>query len=176
MQFAFFTILIHTVIVVDTIGHIGAFLNFSNQDTLPDAMYRSCRNKICIALVNWNLLQMLVQCSGINRFSEDFLCYLMLKAVYKTCTLISINDIPHFGLTIVSFMLSCILITRMNLNGQVFLGIDELNQNWKFTIFYLCTEIFRMRFQYFSQCFSFICTICHIAGTVPMNRTLPGFC
>ena len=108
--------------------------------------YRSCRNKICVAFMNSNLLQMLVQCSGLNRLSKDFLSCLMLKAVYKTCTLISINDIPHLGLAIVTFVFSCIFIIGMNLNRQVLFGIDEFHQYRQFSIFYFCSDVFWMLF------------------------------
>lgn len=59
MQFSLLTVLIHTVIVINAVSHVRAFLNFSNQDTLPDAVYRSCRNKICIAFVNSDLCRCL---------------------------------------------------------------------------------------------------------------------
>ena len=39
MQFTLFTVLIHTVIIVDTVSYIRAFLYFSYENPLPNAVY-----------------------------------------------------------------------------------------------------------------------------------------
>ena len=72
-QFTLFSVLIHTVIVIDTVGHIRAFLDFSHQNTFSNAVYGPRRDKISIALVNFNFLQVLIQCSSFNSFPKNFL-------------------------------------------------------------------------------------------------------
>ena len=81
MQLTLFAVLIHTVIVVDTVGHIRAFLDFSHQNTFSNAVYGPRRDKISIALVNFNFLQVLIQCSSFNSFPKYFLGHLVLKTV-----------------------------------------------------------------------------------------------
>ena len=81
VQFTLFSVLIHTVIVIDTVGYIRAFLDFSHQNAFSNAMHCSCRNKVGIALVNLNFLQMLIQRSSFNSFPKYFLGHLVLKTV-----------------------------------------------------------------------------------------------
>ena len=149
------------------------FLTFCLISSAEGKLIQRCRDKISIALVNFNFLQVLIQCSSFNSFPKNFLGHLVLKAINQVCTFVSVHNVPHLGLTVVAFVLSCICIIGMNLNRQIFLCIDEFHQYRQFSVFHLCTKIFRVSTQHLCQRLSLIDSIRHITGTIRMYRAFP---
>ena len=64
-----------------------------------------------------------------DTFFELFLRNFSCKSIEKTGTFFSIHNIPHFRLTILSFILQSICIVRMYLDRKIFLCINKFDQN-----------------------------------------------
>ena len=144
MQFSLVAVLINAVIVINTVGHIGSLLYFCNQNTCSNTMYCPRWDKVDIALVDFNLLQVSFQRSRLHGFSQNFFRHLMLEAVNQVGPFFGVDDKPHLRLAIVTFVLICVHIIRVNLNGKILLCIDELHQYWKLTVLHLCSQILRV--------------------------------
>ena len=116
VQFTLFSIFVHTVVVIDPISHIRAFLNFCNQNAFSDSVNCTCWHKIGITFMDFHFLQVLIQSTGFHCLTQNFFRHLMLETINQVRAFLSINDIPHLCLAIVPLMVSCIRIAWMNLH------------------------------------------------------------
>ena len=113
-----------------------------------------------------------------NRPAHLGLCAVLLESVDQLRIASGIQHIPHLGLAQLSvFIFLRILVCRMDLNGQIFLGVDEFDEDGQ-SIFALVAlaQILRMRSQHLCQLLPPELTAHHIAWAVRMGRTLPGLC
>ena len=65
----------------------------------------------------------------------------MLEAVEKSCTLVCVNDIPHFSLAVLALNTLSVFIVGVYLNGKVVLSVDKLYKNREvLKLFAVCSE------------------------------------
>ena len=178
MQFPLFAVLAYTVIIVQAIGQIGVFLNFSNQRTGSDGMDCPRLNKKQIILLDWNPLQVFHQGAIGDCIPHLLFGVLPFKTVHEFCVLTGIQHIPHLSFAqLTVFVLLRVSIRGMHLHRQIFLGIDKLDKNRQ-CIFALVarSQILRVRSQHLCQFLFIKRAAYHIAGAIGVRGALPCLC
>ena len=137
MEFTGLAIHARTIVVKDTVCHIGGLLYLGEQDATTDGMDTTCReikHITCLDLVvskdfrDGAILYPLLVFVG---------CDGLLEAGVEMGTLVSADDVPHLGLAHLPMFTHGHLIIGMDLYAQVFLRIDELHQQRKLTMILL---------------------------------------
>ena len=108
---------------------------------------------------------------------EFLLGDLLVEAVIEEGVLAGIHDIPHFRLAVLAFILQGIAVVRMDLDGQVVPGVNEFDQNRKFTKSPAMgsQDIRTVQIDVFFKALSGKFAVGNDAGTVGMAGQFPGF-
>ena len=137
MEFAWFAIKSWTIVVEDAVGDVRGLLYLCEFYASTDGMYSSGWEIEDIAFVYLMLCKDFADGTiGYSLFV--FLWgYLLLKACIEIGARFRIEDIPHLGFTEFVVLTLCHLIIRMHLNGEVFVGFDNLGEKWQLVVVFL---------------------------------------
>ena len=102
---------------------------------------------------------------------------LLVETVIEESVLTGVHDIPHFRLAVLAFILQGIAVVRMDLDGQVVPGVNEFDQNRKFTKSPAMgsQDIRTVQIDVFFKALSGKFAVGNDAGTVGMAGQFPGF-
>ena len=108
---------------------------------------------------------------------EFLLGDLLVEAVIEESVLTGVHDIPHFRFAVLAFIFQGIAVVRMDLDGQVVPGIDEFDQDRKFTESTAMgsQDILAVQIDVFLKALSGEFAVGNDAGTVGMAGQFPGF-
>src|SRR5690554_7140567 len=98
MQLPGLALSITSVKIINTISHIRSLLNFGQQDTCPNGMHPSGRNKKDLSGLNGGTGQQGFQTLLLYRFQVVRLIYRFDKATDKAGPFFSLKQIPHLSL------------------------------------------------------------------------------
>ena len=177
MQWPFLPVLVHPVIVIEPVGQIGALLNFRHQSSRPNGMDGTRRDEKKVIPVNGELLQVFL-----DRSIRDCPAQLLsLAAAPETIDQLGVRlcvqHIPHLGFAqLAVFMEPCVIVSGMDLNGQVFFRVNELNEDGKPRFAPVPrTQITWVGFQHLRQRPPVKASPNHKAGAIRMGGAFPGF-
>ena len=117
VKLTFIARFIDSVIVIETIGQIAAFLNFGNQNARANRVNRPCFNIKNIILVHCHMVEIMPDGSAFEFSSNSLLIQILVESIHKLCAFLCSQDIPHLSLAKAVFMFKRIRIIRMNLEG-----------------------------------------------------------
>ena len=102
----------------------------------------------------------------------------MLETVEKSCTLVTVNNIPHFCLAIFAFNSHCIIVVRVYLYRKIVLGVNELNKDREVlkSFAVLAKNALACLFDILIECQTLVFAVSNNAWTVFMTRKLPALC
>ena len=129
MQLTGLAVLADSAVVVDAVSGIRVLLYLGDKDTLSDSMESAAFYKENIALMHRDIVCHFKQSIVLDTVCEFLAGYLMLKAVEQLCAFLAVNDIPHLGLAVFALDAQCILVVRVNLNGEIVLCVDEFYED-----------------------------------------------
>ena len=165
MQLTKLSILISTIIIVNTICHIRRLLHFYHKGTCPNTMYTASRYIEHITRPDSTCLKHLVKCTIMYTFFIFFWSDLLGETRYQSGPFIGRNNIPHFIFTKTVMTFFGQFIAWMNLNRQFLPRINKLNQQReliaKTCIIRLANQFFPILTYHFGQCQPFVCAISH---------------
>ena len=132
MELAIVAILVLALEVVDAIGNIAGLLNLGNETACSDGMDSAGRNKEAITFLYLILSQGIGDGIILHHLLVLLRCNLHLQAIIEFCVRFAWQCIPHLGLTTLLALLVGNLIIRMHLDREVVVGVNKLDELWKF--------------------------------------------
>ena len=130
MQLARFPVGTDAVIIIHTVGQIGALLDLRDQNARTDRMERACLNKEHIALFDRHKLHTVEHGALLDRTAELILCQLSVEAAGQCRALIAVHDIPAFRLAVFALLVHTrIAVIRMHLHTEILPGVDQLDHH-----------------------------------------------
>ena len=128
MQLTRVAILIHTVVVIDTVRGVGCLLNLAYLTAGTDSMDASGRNEEAVSVL-YRVLRQGIDNSLIRNHLLVFVRReLLLESAVQTCIVGRGEHVPHLSLAERQAVLLRKGIGRMNLDAQVVARVDELHQ------------------------------------------------
>ena len=95
-------------------------------------MNSACRNKEAVAFFHVILSQCIRDGIILHHLLVLLWCNLHLQAIIEFCARFAWQCIPHLGLTMLLALLVGNLIIRMHLDREVVVGVNKLDEQWKF--------------------------------------------
>ena len=128
MQLTGLAVHARTVVVVDAVGDVAGLLDLGQQDATTDGMNSTGREVEDVA----SLYGVVGQDFGDGAVLHTLLVfvgrYLLLETSIEVGSLVGTDDIPHLALAHLAVLTLCHLIVGVYLDAQVFLSVDELDQ------------------------------------------------
>ena len=131
MELTVIAVLILTLEIIDTVGHIGGLLDLGNKAACTNGMDTTSRDKEYIALTDFITSQCIGNRVVLHHLLILFGGYLLFQTVVKLGAWCRFQNVPHLSLTTTFPLAMGRLVSRMYLDGQILTGIDEFNQQRK---------------------------------------------
>ena len=116
------------IVVKDAIGDVTRLLHLGQEDAATDGMDASGRNIEDVSRMNLVLGESIGNGTILHLALVLLGGKLLLETGIEIGSRFGIDDVPHLGLPELIVFAKRHLVVRMHLNGEVFLGIDELDE------------------------------------------------
>ena len=142
-------------------------------------MNSACRNKEAVAFLHVILSQCIRDGIVLHHLLVLLRCNLHLQAIIEFCIRFARQCIPHLGLSTLLALLVGNLIIRMHLDREVAVGVNKLDEQWKFiseTLVVLLPEETSLEFfHYLIEAFALHLAISYDAFIAWYSRDFPTF-
>ena len=98
MELSFIPVLVHAVIVIESVGQVAAFLDLGYESPGADGMNGSRFYIEEVVFEDFHVVKVLFYLAGFDTPSDLSLRNVMAEAVDKLCSGLCVKNIPHFGL------------------------------------------------------------------------------
>ena len=126
---------ISPVVVENTVCYIARLLNFNQEIALPYGMDTTGGKKEHIAGLSEIFTESIHDSRVLYLALYALWCFLRRETVVEVCAVLWGDTVPHLGLTALAFKAGTHFVVRMNLDGKIPFGVDELYQQRKLTAY-----------------------------------------
>ncbi len=117
------------LIIVNPISHITALLYFADDAARTDRMNRSRFDQKAVARFDRNKVQKFFDRSVFDFFQKFVAGRILFEPAVDSRSALRAENIPHFGLTVVTFHPLRIFVVRVNLYGKILFCVDIFDQD-----------------------------------------------
>ena len=128
MPLVIVAVLIHAVVIVETIGDIGGLLDLVEHDARADGVDGACGDEKHVPPLHGHAVEDVGEAALLDGGLVGLSGGILLEAVVESRALLAVQDVPHLGLAVLPLMGEGILVGGVYLHRQVSLGVDELDE------------------------------------------------
>ena len=129
MELTGFAVIADTVIVVDSVSCVGAFLYLGKENALADCVERTRFDEEEIALFDLYFINVFGEGVVFDGIPELLGRNLILESENQMCILVAVDDLPAFGFALTLACQFTVFLCGVYLNGEVVSCVDEFYEN-----------------------------------------------
>ena len=131
MELSVVAVLVLALEVIDAVGHVAGLLDFSHETSCADGVDSASGDEEAVVFLH------LVLCEGVgdgvvlHHLLVLLGCDLHLQTVVELGVGVTGQSVPHLSLAALLALLAGNLVVGVYLDGEVAVGVDELDEQWK---------------------------------------------
>ena len=128
MEFPRIAVKPEAAVVVNSVGNVRGLLDFSYEASCSDGVDAACRQEEHVSRLHLEIGEGIGDGIVLHHRHIFLRCEVPVETGKEMGSLVGSHDIPHLGLALGVVTLCGQPVIRVNLDGEVGLGIDELDE------------------------------------------------